>query len=93
MPTDDRTSEQRLAEIEAAVRRHQEERERFLAGLGFDWEASPRIEHGLLHEHPLVPPRSLRVTMRDGRIIELRTLYQYYTQDRKSTRLNSSHRL
>lgn len=60
------------------MQRREAEHRQFLASLGFDWQTSPRIEHGLMHKHPMVPPPSLSITMRDGRAMILRQLHQYY---------------
>ena len=64
--------------MEASVQRFQEEQQRFLDLLGFDWKSIPRVQHESLSGHPLDAPASLELTLADSRRVALRDLYQYY---------------
>lgn len=63
---------------QAAVRLFEEERNHYLGMLGFDWRSAPRLDHGVIVAHPLNRPASMQIKQRDGRIITLSGLHQYF---------------
>jgi hypothetical protein len=63
---------------EAAVRQHREEQESYLAMLDFVWPNAPKNDHGEIGPNPLGAPVALEIDLRDGRLINLRELHQYY---------------
>ena len=51
--------------------------------LPFDWRASPRIDHGIVRTHPIMPPVSLEFLLPSERRIKLNQLHQYYVYEGK----------
>jgi hypothetical protein len=67
-----------IEQAEAAVRRHRDEQERYLAMLDFNWRNVPKRDHGAIGANPLGTFGALEIELPDGRLIELRELHQYY---------------
>ena len=78
---DDERTRRFIERCEAMLRRDREERERYLAILDFDWQKSPKVDHGKIGPNPLGAPTALKFTLQDGRLIELRKLHQYFVYE------------
>ncbi|MBI4693133.1 MAG: hypothetical protein HY749_03850 [Gammaproteobacteria bacterium] len=49
-----------------------------LVAAGFDWKVTPRINHGIVPQHPLTTPPYPSFILKSGRTIKLCEVFQFY---------------
>jgi hypothetical protein len=63
------------------MQRYEETDRETLKAIGFDWRASPSVEHGPSTENPIQAPPTVTVVSTTGRPIALHEIHQYHVYE------------